>query len=402
MVTEGIVPGHKVSSAGLEVNQAKFDVIAKLLPPTNVKAVRSFLRHAGFYRRFIKDFSKISRSMTKLLEKDSVFDFNEECMKAIETLKEKLTNAPIMVSPDWSQPFELMCDARDFVVGAVLGQWEGKHFCPIHFVSKTLNNSQQNYTVTEKELLVVIKNKKGVENVTTNHLSRLENPNLTELRDEDIDDNFPDETLMNEVHTLVQNCDACQRSGSLSRRPFPNSHKFEYILVDIDYVSKWAEVEALPTNDARVIINFLKNLFSYFVIPEALISDRVKDNPSVWSRKFDDALWAFRTAYKTLIGTTPKLRIWKEFKAGDNVLLHNSKYKFKAPKLRSEWYGPFMVIHGFPSGYVDLYDKHGGSFIVNGHRVKLCHDKEQLNELASEEVNFRCEKEPITKFSLGK
>ncbi|GJU97273.1 ribonuclease H-like domain-containing protein [Tanacetum coccineum] len=66
--------------------------------------------------------------MIKLLEKDSVFDFNEECIKAFEMLKEKLTNAPIMVSPDWSQPFELMCDASDFTVGAVLGQCEGKHF----------------------------------------------------------------------------------------------------------------------------------------------------------------------------------------------------------------------------------------------------------------------------------
>ncbi|GKE66682.1 reverse transcriptase domain-containing protein, partial [Tanacetum coccineum] len=96
--------------------------------------------------------------MTKLLEKDSVFDFNEECIKAFETLKEKLTNALIIVSLNWSQPFELMCDVRDFVVGAVLGQREGKHF---------------------------------------HHLSRLEHPNLEELRDEDIDDNFPDETLMN-------------------------------------------------------------------------------------------------------------------------------------------------------------------------------------------------------------
>ncbi|GJT46744.1 reverse transcriptase domain-containing protein [Tanacetum coccineum] len=148
MVTEGIVLGHKVSSVGLKVDKAKIDVIDKLPPPTNVKDVRSFLGHAGFYRRFIKDFPKISRPMTKLLEKDSVFDFNEECMKAFKTLKEKLTNAPIMVSTDWSQPFELICDASNFAVGVVLGQHEGKHFCPIHFASKTMNNTQQNYTVS--------------------------------------------------------------------------------------------------------------------------------------------------------------------------------------------------------------------------------------------------------------
>lgn len=142
MVTEGIVLGHKISSSGMEVDKAKIDVITKLPPPTNVKAVRSFLGHAGFYRRFIKDFSKISRPMTKLLEKDYVFDFNADCIKAFETLKSQLTSAPIMVAPNWSLPFEIMCDASDFAVGAVLGQREGKHFRrPIYFASKTLNNA---------------------------------------------------------------------------------------------------------------------------------------------------------------------------------------------------------------------------------------------------------------------
>ncbi|GKD04458.1 reverse transcriptase domain-containing protein [Tanacetum coccineum] len=149
MVTEGIVLGHTVYGAGLEVDKLKIKVISQLPLQNNVKSVRSFFRYAGFYRRFIKDFSKISRPMTKLLEKDAVFDFNEECVKAFETLKEKLTNAPIMVSPDLSLPFELMCDASDFTVGAVLRQREGKHFRPIHFASKTLNNAQQNYTVTD-------------------------------------------------------------------------------------------------------------------------------------------------------------------------------------------------------------------------------------------------------------
>ncbi|GJX68300.1 reverse transcriptase domain-containing protein [Tanacetum coccineum] len=156
MVTEGIMLGHKASSAGLEFDKAKIDVITKLSPPTNFKAIRSFLGHGGFYCRFIKYFSKIYRPMTKLPEKDAVFDFNKECIKAFELLKEKLTNAPIMVSPDWSRPFKLMCDASDFAVGAVLRQWEGKHFCPIYFASKTLNNSQQNYTVTKKKLLAKV------------------------------------------------------------------------------------------------------------------------------------------------------------------------------------------------------------------------------------------------------
>ncbi|GJY23384.1 hypothetical protein Tco_0397042 [Tanacetum coccineum] len=86
-----------------------------------------------------------------------------------------------------------------------------------------------------------------------------------------------------------------------------------------------------------------------------------------------------------------KLRVRKEFKAEDKVLVYNSKYKFKAPKLRLKWCGPFIVKHGYPPGYVELYDKHRGSFIVNGHRVKLYHNEEQLNKLAIEEINLMCE-----------
>ncbi|GJW97263.1 reverse transcriptase domain-containing protein [Tanacetum coccineum] len=156
MVKEGIVLGHKVSSAGLEVDKAKIDVISKLPPPTNIKGIRSFLGHAGFYRRFIKDFSKIARPLTKLLEKDTPFEFNDECQKAFELLKERLTCAPVIVSPNWNLPFELMCDASDFAVGAVLGQKDGKNFHPIYFASKTLNSAQQKYTVTEKELMAVV------------------------------------------------------------------------------------------------------------------------------------------------------------------------------------------------------------------------------------------------------
>ncbi|GJT26337.1 reverse transcriptase domain-containing protein [Tanacetum coccineum] len=409
MVIKGIVLGHKVSSAGLEVGKAKIDVIAKLPPPTNVKAVRSLLGHA-------------------------VFDFNKECINEFESLKEKLTNAPIMVSPDWSQLFELMCDASDFVVGAVLGQREGKHFCPIYFSSKTLNNAQQNYTVTEKELLAVfdieIKNKKGAGKCCDGPFARLENPHLEELKDDDIDDNFPDKTLINVSSTeedkipwfadfanylvgkilrkgltyaqrckfflklkhyfwdepylfkmcpdgMIRRCvygaetrktlDECHHGSTgghycpstTAKKVFdagfywPTIFKEAHTLVQNCDAYQRSEAKALPTNDARVVISFLKKLFSRFGIPNALISDR-------------------------------------EF-ARDKVLLYNSKYKFKAPKLRSKWDGPFMVKHGFTSGYVELYDKHGGSFVVNGHHVKLYHDEEQINKLTTKEIHLMLE-----------
>ncbi|GJR08889.1 reverse transcriptase domain-containing protein [Tanacetum coccineum] len=156
MVKEGIVLGHKISKSGIEVDRAKFDVIAKLPHPTTVKGVRSFLRHAGFYRRFIQDFSKIARPMTHLLEKETPFFFSKECIESFNTLKRKLTEAPILIAPDWDLPFELMCDASDFAIGAVLGQRKNKHFQPIHYASKTMTEAQAHYTTTEKELLAVV------------------------------------------------------------------------------------------------------------------------------------------------------------------------------------------------------------------------------------------------------
>ncbi|GJY30395.1 reverse transcriptase domain-containing protein [Tanacetum coccineum] len=156
MVKEGIVLGHKISKSGLEVDRAKVEVIAKLPHPTSVKGVRSFLGHAGFYRRFIQDFSKIARPMTHLLEKETPFVFSEECIDSFNTLKRKLTEAPILIAPDWDLPFELMCDASDFAIGAVLGQRKNKHFQPIHYASKTMNEAQTHYTTTEKELLAVV------------------------------------------------------------------------------------------------------------------------------------------------------------------------------------------------------------------------------------------------------
>ena len=122
MVTEGIVLGHKISIAGLEVNQAKVSIIKTLLPPTIVKGIRSFLGHTWFYRRFIRDFSKIFRPLCRLLEKHEKFEFDESCKSAFEEIKYRLVTALIMATPDWNKEFEIMCDASDYAMGAVLGQ----------------------------------------------------------------------------------------------------------------------------------------------------------------------------------------------------------------------------------------------------------------------------------------
>ena len=245
MVNQGIVLGHIISERGIEVDKAKVELILKLPPLTNVKTIRQFLGHAGFNCRLIRDFSKIAKPLYKLLEKDEKFEWVAECQEKFEELKEYLTTAPIMRAPNWNLPFEVMCDASDLAVGAVLGhRVEGKSYL-VYYVCKTLNEAQRNYTTIEKEFLVVvyaldkflsylmgsdiiiftdhsalnylltkhnskarlirwvlllkefniqIRDKKGVENVVSDHLSRLTIAHNT--HNPPIFDEFPEESLL--------------------------------------------------------------------------------------------------------------------------------------------------------------------------------------------------------------
>ncbi|CAN6586236.1 unnamed protein product [Malus baccata var. baccata] len=156
MVKQGIVLGHIISEKGIEVDKSKIDLVRYLPSPTSVREVRSFLGHAGFYRRFIKDFSKIAQPLCRLLQKEVSFEFNEACEQAFNHLKDLLTSAPIITPPYWSIPFELMCDASDYAIGAVLGQRKNKLPHVIYYASHTLNDAQLNYSTTEKEFLAVV------------------------------------------------------------------------------------------------------------------------------------------------------------------------------------------------------------------------------------------------------
>ncbi|GJW70024.1 reverse transcriptase domain-containing protein [Tanacetum coccineum] len=244
---------------------------------------------------------------------------------------------------------------------------------------------------------IEIKNKKRAKNVATDHLSRLEKSNFKELREEEINDEFPDEFLIG-IST--------DKKESLWFADFANYLVRGILRKGLTYAQRF---------------NILKKLFSRFRILKALISDR---GTHFYNRQMEKILKKYGAHHRIATTYHPqtsgqlheldelriqayknsklyktrtkayhdkKLRVKKEFKAGDKVLLYNSKYKFKAPKLRSKRYGPFIVKHGYPSGYVELYDKHEGSFIVNIHQVKLYHDEEQLNELTTEEIHLMCE-----------
>jgi hypothetical protein len=156
MVKQGIVLEHVISERGIEVDKAKVEMVEQLPPPIDVNSLRSFLDHAGFYRRFIKDILKITKPLTHLFQKDVAFDFDEKCLAAFRTLKSALVSAPIIQPPDWSQPFEIMCDASDYTVGTVLGQRKEGRVHAIYYASKTLNDAQLNYATTEKEFLAVV------------------------------------------------------------------------------------------------------------------------------------------------------------------------------------------------------------------------------------------------------
>ncbi|XP_013745801.1 uncharacterized protein LOC106448465 [Brassica napus] len=156
MVRDGIVLGHKISEKVIEVDKAKIEVMMTLQPPNSVKEIMSFLGHVGFYRRFIKDFSKIARPLTRLLCKETKFEFDSDCLDTFHMIKGALVSAPIVQPPYWEHPFEIMTDASDFKVGAVLGQQKDKKLHVIYYASRTLDEAQCRYATTEKELLAIV------------------------------------------------------------------------------------------------------------------------------------------------------------------------------------------------------------------------------------------------------
>nr|GEV55071.1 hypothetical protein [Tanacetum cinerariifolium] len=333
---KGIILGHKISKNGLEVDRARVDVIAKLPHSNTVKGVGSFLGHASFYRRFIQDFSKIARPMTHFLEKETPFVFSKDCIDAFETLQKKLTEAPILVVLDWNLPFELILENphkdvfenKDInekfsleTVGKISSgstSWfaDFENYHARKFIIKGMSSQQK---------------KKFFKNVKHYFL---DNPYLFRIC----------------ADQIIRRCVHGQEANDIFKACYEGPTWGHH---GANFTAKKVEAKALPTNNARVVVKFLKSLFAQFETPRAIISDRrthfcndkfaklmskygvthrlatayhpqtsgqvevsnhglkrilertVGENRASWSEKLNDALWAFRTAYKTPIGCTP-------------------------------------------------------------------------------------------------
>eukprot|EP00253_Pinus_taeda_P026043 PITA_26043 len=360
MFIEGIVLGHHISGDGIKVDRSKVEVISKLPIPNYQRDVRSFLGFTRYYRRCIENFTKIASPLFKLLTKDCEFKWDPDCQSTFETLKTRISEAPILRGPNWKLPFHISTDALDTALGAVLGQ---KYLVPyaIYYTSKNLTPTEFNYIETEKEFLVVVNAinkfrhyitdianysvtgklpphlfpserrkiiqesskyswisneffKTGPDLVITRCVREDEMPDILKAcHDEPCGGHFADKRIAYKILSLgyhwpslfkdakqyVKRCDNFQRVGKptlsnemplqpqLLIEPFekwaldfigpinPSFKQNKYLLVCIDYVTKWVEAKALFSATENSVISFLyEDIFTRFGVPREIVIDQ--------------------------------------------------------------------------------------------------------------------------------
>ncbi|GJU54039.1 reverse transcriptase domain-containing protein [Tanacetum coccineum] len=372
---EGIVLGHKISKSGIEVDRAKVDVIAKLPYPTSVKGAENLAAN---------HLSRLENPHQDDLENKEINEtFPLETLGMISSRSDSSTL--------WF--FDITnYHVGNFVVKGMSSQQKKKFFKDINhyfwddpYLFRICADQVIRRCVYGQEvfdILTACHNRPTRGHYGVNYTAK-----------KVFDSGFYWPTIYRDAHDM----------GIDFMGPFPSSRGNKYILVAIDYLSKWVEAKALPTNDARVVVTILKSLFARFGTPRAIISNRGKNRAS-WSDKLDDALWAFRTTFKTPIGCTPyKLiygkachlpielehkdywalkhsyensLIYKEktkkihdskiknrvFNVGDQVLLFNSRLKIFSGKLTTRWTGPFTVTQVFLYGTIELSQNDGPNF----------------------------------------
>nr|GEZ22923.1 reverse transcriptase domain-containing protein [Tanacetum cinerariifolium] len=242
-------------------------------------------------------------------EKDTPFIFSKECVEAFQTLKRKLTKAHILIAPNWDMPFELMCDARDFAIGAVLGQRQEKHFRPIHYTIKTMIEAESNYTMTEKEMLAVVGQVEVSNRGLKRILERAVGENCTSWSDK-LDD------ALWAFRTAYKTPIGC------------NPYKLVYekachLPIGLEHKAYWALKHAnfdlkIAGDHMKIQINELNEL-----------RDQAYENSLIYKEKT-----------KRLHDSKIKDRV---FNIDDRVLLFNSRLKIFSSKLKSRWSGPFII-----------------------------------------------------------